>query len=124
MISVIDDDAFARHGTENLLTSLGFGVSTFVCAEEFLASGRLETTQCVITDWKMPGLTGLDLQQRLIEEGREVPIIFITAFLTESMRQQAIDAGAIGVLRKPYNEACLIACLNKALADSRRENRD
>jgi FixJ family two-component response regulator len=115
MISIVDDDAFVRHATENLLLSLGFGVATFASAEEFLDSGRADDTSCLITDVKMPGLTGLDLQQRLIDDGRRLPVIFITAFFSESLRTQALAAGAVGFLGKPYGEASLIECLNKAL---------
>jgi len=104
-----------RHATENLLLSLGFGVSTFASAEEFLDSGRADDTSCLITDVKMPGLTGLDLQQRLIDDGKRLPVIFITAFFSESLRTQALAAGAVGFLGKPYGEASLIECLNKAL---------
>jgi FixJ family two-component response regulator len=104
-----------RHATENLLLSLGFGVATFASAEEFLDSRRADDTSCLITDVKMPGLTGLDLQQRLIDDGRRLPVIFITAFFSESLRTQALAAGAVGFLGKPYGEASLIECLNKAL---------
>jgi FixJ family two-component response regulator len=116
MISIVDDDAFVRHATENLLLSLGFGVITFASAEEFLESGRADDTSCLITDMRMPGLTGLELQQRLIEEGKRLPVIFITAFFTESLRAQALAAGAVGFLSKPYGEASLIECLDRALA--------
>ena len=88
IISIVDDDAFVRHATENLLLSLGFGVITFMSAEEFLESGRADDTCCLITDVKMPGLTGLDLQQRLIDDGKRLPIIFITAFFSESLRRR------------------------------------
>ena len=114
-ISIVDDDAFVRNATENLLLSLGFGVVTFTSAEEFLESGRADDTSCLITDVKMPGLTGLDLQQRLIDDGKRLPIIFITAFFSEGVRTQALAAGAVCFLGKPYGEASLIECLSRAL---------
>jgi FixJ family two-component response regulator len=115
MVSVVDDDAFARHATENLLLSLGLRVTTFASAEEFLESGGVDDTSCLITDVRMPGLTGFDLQQRLIDEGKPLPVIFITAFFSETIRAKALAAGAVGCLGKPYGEAHLIECLNKAL---------
>ena len=113
MISVVDDDAFMRQATENLLLSWGFVVSTFASAEAFLDSGRADDTSCLITDVHMPGLTGLDLQQRLIEAGKRLPIIFITAFFSEKIRKQALDAGAIGFLSKPFGDLSLLECLNR-----------
>ena len=115
MISVVDDDAFVRQATENLLQSLGFGVVTFASAEAFLESGRVDETSCLIADVHMPGLTGLDLQRRLIEDGKRLPIIFITAFFSDSVRKQALEAGAVGFLSKPFGDDILIECLHKAL---------
>src|SRR5215475_7787832 len=115
MISVADDDAFVRQATENLLQSLGFGVVTFASAEAFLESGRVDETSCLIADVHMPGLTGLDLQRRLIEDGKRLPIIFITAFFSDSVRKQALEAGAVGFLSKPFGDDILIECLHKAL---------
>src|SRR5215471_3893707 len=110
VISIVDDDAFVRLATENLLLSLGFGVVTFESAEKFLESGRIDDTSCLIVDVQMPGLTGLDLQRRLIDLGKRVPVIFVTAFSSERARAQALEAGAVGFLRKPFGEASLIDC--------------
>ena len=74
-ISIIDDDQFAREATGQLL---GYDVLTFESAERFLESGCLAETSCLITDLQMPGLSGLDLQSRLIEEGQRIPVIFVT----------------------------------------------
>ncbi|HSV24474.1 MAG TPA: response regulator [Xanthobacteraceae bacterium] len=115
VISVVDDDAFVRQATENLLLSLGFGVITFASAEAFLDSGQVDDTSCLIADVHMPGLTGLDLQRRLIKDGKRVPIIFITAFFSENVRKRALEAGAIGFLSKPFGDDTLIECLHKAL---------
>jgi FixJ family two-component response regulator len=115
MISVVDDDAFVRRATENLLLSLGHDVATFASAESFLESEEAETSVCLITDLMMPGLSGLDLQQRLIADGNRLPIVFITAFSSDNVRAQALAAGAIGFLAKPYEEKALIECLTKAL---------
>ena len=122
VISVVDDDAFVRQATENLLHSLGFNVATFPSAEAFLESGFAEDTSCLITDLQMPGLTGLDLQKRLIESGKRTPIIFITAFFSESALEQALDGGAIAFLSKPFGDESLLECLNKALDGPSRQS--
>jgi FixJ family two-component response regulator len=124
MISIVDDDAFVRSATENLLVCLGYEVITFASAEEFLASGQAEDTSCLITDVAMPGLTGLGLQQRLIDDGKRVPIIFITAFFSQHTRAQALAKGAVGFLGKPYREACLIKYLSVALEGSGGQSSD
>ena len=116
IISVVDDDAFVRGAIESLLQSLGFDVLAFASAEEFLKSGRIDDTSCLVTDFRMPGLTGLDLQKRLAAEGTSPPVIFITAFATEKTRNQAIDAGAVGFLDKPFSDQALIDCINTALS--------
>jgi FixJ family two-component response regulator len=115
MISIIDDDAFVRQAIENLLQSLGFSVTAFASAEAFLESGLADDTSCLITDLQMPGLTGLDLQQRLIEGGKRLPTIFITAFFSENARKRALEYGAIGFLSKPFGDESLLECLNEAL---------
>lgn len=115
MISIVDDDAAVREATHDLVRSLGYSAATFASAEDFLKSEKLDTTDCVIADVQMPGLSGIDLQQRLLADGRNLPIIFITAFPDERTRKRALGAGAIGFLSKPCREELLIGCLKKAL---------
>jgi FixJ family two-component response regulator len=115
MISVIDDDASVRTATDNLLRSLGYAVRTFVSAEEFLGSARLNDTSCVIADVQMPGMSGVDLQTRLLTQGYRVPFIFMTAFPEETIRARALKAGAICFLTKPFDRLTLIRCLDAAL---------
>lgn len=115
VISIIDDDESVRVATHNLLRSLGFTVWTFASAEDFLQSPAAQDSSCVITDIQMPGMTGVDLQNRLRAEGRGTPIIFVTAFPDESIRTRAMKAGAAGFLSKPFDGATLIACLDAAL---------
>jgi len=122
MISIVDDDACVRQGTENVLLSMGFTVATFCSAEEFLASERVDDSSCLITDLKMPGLSGFDLQQRLLDDGKPLPVIFITAFACERFRARAFEAGAVGFLGKPFEERALIECLNRALRGSAFHN--
>jgi FixJ family two-component response regulator len=115
MISIVDDDEAVREATKGLVRSLGYRASTFSSAEEFLKSEHLSDTSCLITDIHMPGLSGLELQSLLISSGHRVPIIFITAFPEDGVRARAMKAGAVGFMSKPYNEAHLIGCLNRAL---------
>jgi FixJ family two-component response regulator len=107
VISIIDDDASVRAATDNLLRSLGYTVNTFVSAEEFLRSIHLNDTSCVIADVQMPGMSGVDLQARLLAQGHRVPFIFITAFPEETIRARALKAGAICFLTKPFNRLTL-----------------
>ena len=115
MISIVDDDRAVRAATRGLVRSLGYDVSTFASAEEFLTSERLHDTSCLITDLHMPGLSGIELQDRLIAQGRHLPIVFITAFPDERLRTRALEAGAICFLSKPYSDDRLIDCLDRAL---------
>jgi FixJ family two-component response regulator len=115
VILIIDDDASARAATDNLLRSLGYAVCTFISAEEFLRSTHLNDTSCVIADVQMPGMSGVDLQARLLTEGRRVPFIFITAFPEKTIRARALKAGALCFLTKPFDRLTLIRCLDITL---------
>lgn len=115
VISIIDDDNTARRAMTNLIRSLGYVVAAFPSAEAFLQSGRLDDTDCLITDLQMPGLSGVDLQDALLARGNKTPVIFVTAFGEERVRRQALDAGAIAFLSKPFEEESLIAHIQCAL---------
>jgi FixJ family two-component response regulator len=115
MISIIDDDKSVRDAANMLLKSLGYPTVTFASAEEFLQSGRLHDTGCLITDVQMPGMSGVDLQNHLIASGHCTPVIFITAYPNEATQERVLAAGACGYLRKPFREENLIASLGKAL---------
>jgi FixJ family two-component response regulator len=115
MIAIVDDDVAVREATKELIGALGYRAAAFASAEEFLASDQLDVTACLITDVQMPGLSGVDLQRKLVAEGRNMPIIFITAFPDERTRKQVLGAGAVGFLSKPCREELLIGCLSKAL---------
>jgi FixJ family two-component response regulator len=116
MISIIDDDQLVRESTADLISSLGHEALTFGSGEQFLASGRLKDTACIITDLHMPGgLNGLDLQSRLLAEGHRTPIIFITAYPKDASRSRALNAGAVAFLSKPFEESALISSLEIAL---------
>jgi FixJ family two-component response regulator len=115
MISIIDDDKLVRESTADLICSLGHEALIFCSGDQFLASGRLEDTACIITDLQMPGLNGLELQQRLLAEGYRTPIIFVTAYPKASAEIQALNAGAVAFLSKPFEESALISSLETAL---------
>ena len=115
MISIVDDDESVREATDALVRSLGYAAATFASAEEFLDSDRVHAASCVIADVQMPGLSGIDLQHRLLAQGVQVPIIFVTAFPDERTRKRALDAGAIDFLSKPWSDEQLISCLDMAL---------
>ena len=114
-IAIVDDDEALREAMECFVQSLGYNVSTFGSAEEFLNSEQISRTSCLVTDLHMPGLSGLDLQDRLIAQGHRFPIIFLTAYPDEGVRMRAMKAGAVAFLSKPCNEGDLLACLDKAL---------
>ena len=115
VISVIDDDASVRAATNNLLSSHGYMVRTFASAEDFLQSAHPDDCSCVVADVQMPGMSGLDLLNHVRTRGNDVPFIFITAFLDESVRARALKVGAIGFLAKPFAGPVLIGCIETAL---------
>jgi FixJ family two-component response regulator len=115
MISIVEDDESVRDTMSGLIRSLGYNAATFASAEEYLRSERLGDTSCLITDVQMPGMSGLDLQDRLIAGGHRIPIIFVTAFPEERSRARAFKAGACGFLSKPFRDDRLIECLDRAL---------
>ena len=115
IIAIVDDDETVRLATEALVRSLGYNAFTFNSANEFLKSDQVSNTSCLITDLHMPGLSGLDLQERLIARGHRIPIIFITGYPDDTARIRAINAGAVGFLSKPYCDDHLNLYLDKAL---------
>ena len=116
MISIVDDDELVRVSIGALVRSLGRQANTFASAEDFLNSAEAQATDCLIADIQMPGMTGIELQQALATAGRKVPIIFITAFPENRIREKVLAAGAICLLRKPYDGAALVDCIECALA--------
>jgi FixJ family two-component response regulator len=118
LISIVDDDESMRESTKGLVRSLGYQAATFASAEEFLQSERIDDTTCLIADVQMPGLSGIDLQSRLVDRGIRTPTIFITAFPEEGTRRRVMTAGAVGYLGKPFSEESLLKCLDTALGNS------
>jgi FixJ family two-component response regulator len=115
LVAIVDDDESVRQATESLVRSLGHIAMTFASAEAFLRSEYLERVTCVITDVKMPGMTGVQLQNTLLAQRRNLPIIFMTAYPEARVREQVLAAGAIGFLSKPFDSADMIICLTAAL---------
>ena len=118
MISIIDDDEFMLDAVKNLVRSLGYKATVFSSAEDYLRSEHVRDSACVISDLQMPGMSGADLQDRLITDGLCTPMIFMTAYFDEEVRRRVLDCGAFGVLSKPFDDECLIKCIDEALKNS------
>ncbi len=121
LVSVVDDDASVRESLPDLLTELGFDARAFSSADEFLASGAIDRTACLILDVAMPGMTGPDLQSELIRRGHRVPIVFITARPEEAIRTRVLENGAAAYLSKPFGDTALLDAINAALGLSSGE---
>ena len=117
MISIVDDNELFRRATTRLVRSLGHEAIAFASAEEFLKSGRVDDTACLISDVQMPGMTGVELQTHLHASGYRLPVIFVTAYPESRVRAQALASGALGFLDKPFDEEKLISCLARALSE-------
>jgi FixJ family two-component response regulator len=115
LISIVDDDESVREATKSLLRSLGYKAEAFGSAEEFLESTRIEDTACLITDVQMPGLNGVELQDRLISDGHDMPTIFVSAFPDTRLERRVLESGAIAYLRKPFKEDHLVEQIDAAL---------
>jgi FixJ family two-component response regulator len=115
IVMIVDDDDSIRKAVRRLMKSFGLAVETFASAEEFLGSDRLEKTSCLILDVQMPGMDGLELQERLVASSHTIPIVFITAFNDGRARAQALQAGAVGYLIKPFADQELLNCIHAAL---------
>jgi len=119
LVFVVDDDAPLRASLQNLLRSVGLRVEAFASAQEFLCSTRPEVPGCLVLDVRLPGLSGLELQQRLVEGDLAIPIIFITGHGDIPMTVQAMKAGAVAFLPKPFRDQELLDAIQQALARDR-----
>ena len=115
LVVIVDDDDSMRSAVQDLLEAVGLPASGFASAEEFLRSGKQHETACLITDIRMPGMSGLDLQAQLNAERCRIPIIFITAHGDEKMRLQARREGAVEFLSKPFDNEVLLDGVRAAL---------
>lgn len=116
MISIVDDDPSARESLVDLVKSMGFSAEAFQSAEEFLQSGLLCDTSCLIADVQMPGITGLELHTSLVRSDSAIPTILITAFPNEKDRAAARRSGVTSYLVKPFDDKDLLASIRSALA--------
>src|ERR1700730_6084417 len=115
LVTIVDDDELMRSALQGMLKSVGLPSQAFASAEDFLKSGQQQQTACLITDIRMPGMSGLELQARLNAEHCRIPTIFITAHGDARMRMQALRAGAVEFLSKPFDNQALIESVRAAL---------
>jgi FixJ family two-component response regulator len=114
----VDDDFRLRESLKSLVESAGYAAAVYSSAEEFLQSGTLAGANCLVTDVRMPGMDGIELQRRIRLERPELPVVFISAHQDEEARQRALDEGAIRFLYKPFDGAELLRTIEAALKDS------
>jgi FixJ family two-component response regulator len=116
LISIVDDDPPVRKSLERLIKAHGFRTETFASAEDFLETGELEETACLILDLRLPGMSGLDLQNRLWAESNRIPIVFVSAHDEAESRNRAMKAGAVAFLGKPFNDEVLLQSVQSVMA--------
>jgi FixJ family two-component response regulator len=115
VISIVDDDKSVREGTKDLITAMGFIANEFRDAADFLQSNSLHGTSCLIADVRMPGMTGLELHDHLVQSGNPIPTILVTAFPNDRDRTRAMKTGVACYLTKPFDEVELLVCIQRAL---------
>jgi FixJ family two-component response regulator len=115
MVAIVDDDDLMRSALQGLMKAADLPAQAFTSAEEFLKSGQQHQTGCLIADIRMPGMSGLELQAKLNAERCRIPTIFITAHGDEKMRMQALRAGAVEFLAKPFDDEALLESVQAAL---------
>jgi FixJ family two-component response regulator len=118
-VLVVDDDADARQSLEFLIRSVGLNIRSYASAADFLASPDVESAGCLVLDLRMPGMSGLELQERLNEMNVGIPIILLTAYAEVPIAVKAMKAGAIDVIQKPYSQQVLLDRIQQALAKDR-----
>lgn len=115
-VAIVDDDDSVRTALKDLMDEAGIEAFACASAEEFLTSGNKRDTVCLVTDIRMPGMSGLELQSRLIADHRKIPIIFLTAHGDEDIRLKALRAGAVEFMAKPFDDEALLRCVRTALS--------
>lgn len=118
LVAIVDDDKSIRNATQDLLRAEGFFTATFEDAESFLGSASRASVACVVADMRMPGMTGLELYQRLVASGQSIPTVIITAHPEELTQARAHEAGITCYIIKPFAPDELLACVRAALAKS------
>jgi FixJ family two-component response regulator len=117
LVAIVDDDRSVQRALKDLMESAGLSARSFGSAEEFLESDQRNQTACLVSDIRMPGMSGLELQAKLEAEGSRIPIIFITAHGNEKLKTQAMTAGAVEFLSKPFDDEGLLEKVRAALKD-------
>jgi len=120
LIAIVDDDPSAREGLSSLIRSAGLQVETFASAQEFLVRPSPDLPSCLVLDLQLPGLSGLDLQKRMTEAGLEIPIVFLTGHGNIPASVQAMKAGAVEFLTKPFDDQELLQAIHEAVERDRR----
>jgi FixJ family two-component response regulator len=120
-IAVVDDDESVRQGLANLISSVGYEAELYASAEELLACPEAGEAACLVLDLRMPGMSGLELQRRLAAHSGGPPVIIITAHGDDEARAEALAAGAVAFLNKPFKEETLLGAISSALSLDRRE---
>jgi FixJ family two-component response regulator len=118
LIAIVDDDDSLRKSLDNLIRSVGFRTQGFSSAEAFLSSNQVHDTACLILDVRMPGMSGLELQRQMVAANWPLPLIFVTAHADDDARAQALAAGAVDFLYKPFREEDLLKAIDTALKRS------
>lgn len=117
LVSVVDDDESVRESLPDLLKEFGYAVQSFASAEEFLASGRVDETRCLVLDIAMPGMSGPELQRELTRRSQPIPIVFITANEDSNECARVMRAGAVSCLIKPFSETALLRAVTMAIQE-------
>jgi FixJ family two-component response regulator len=120
LVAIVDDDESHRRATESLLRAEGYSTAVFGDAESFLSSANRASANCLVTDMRMPGMSGLELYRALVATGARIPTVLITAYTNDATRLQALDAGIACFLGKPFAAEDLLECIREALAEPRR----
>lgn len=115
IVAVVDDDEMVGEATAQLIETFGLVARIFSSAEAYLKSNCFDETSCIVSDVQMPRIDGLQLQQRLIKLGHDIPVIFVTAFANERVHRRAMKAGAVCFLMKPFEPSRLLDCLRSAI---------
>jgi len=124
LVSIVDDDASVRRSTRRLLHSSGLRAEAFATADEFLLSGWMTETACLLLDVRMPEMDGLELQRRLRESHRPIPIIFFSARASEEEQRRALEAGAVNFLRKPVSKEVLLRAIRAAIESPTNDRKE
>jgi FixJ family two-component response regulator len=121
LIAIVDDHEPLREALSGLLRSTGFTAVSFACAEDFLESSEMQATACVIADVNLGGMSGLELHRSLVASGGTIPVVLITAYPDDTMRQNALKAGVVRYFNKPFDDDELLGCLAAVMGQARSD---